>query len=354
MANWVQRLFAVVTTGVVFAVAVIPLVFQLPIPFVVIQSNSMYPTLVRGDIGLVLPRVFSAPRVGDVSVFWEDDAGRWVAHRIVDGDAQSGFITKGDNNPAADQVRNLNPLVLPNQIAGKLVTIAGEPMRIPLIGLTILAVQERLDSKLFSWLVLILGLMFVISDSLYAPRRRQPFHPRHVPFWEWWIPTLAFVALFMAQIMITNSQEAYIDYGGLTASERVRTQNQNRVEMTYAYQGFLPMILVLYSDDANILFSQSQFWLSPQDDHIVKVEIGAKELPNDPHIEHRALFRVGAFLPVLPPAILEKLLAWNLRGAAIITALVPLILLTPLVYALMAGDGKERGQRVREMRRYSL
>lgn len=72
--------------------------------YVMVSGSSMEPHMHTGD--LVLVREFDAYEVGDAIAYEvpEGDvgAGNVVIHRIVGGDATSGFRTQGDNREQAD------------------------------------------------------------------------------------------------------------------------------------------------------------------------------------------------------------------------------------------------------------
>jgi signal peptidase len=72
-----------------------------PVQYVVIEGNSMEPTLSSGD--LVLVRKQDEYEVGDV-ISYRAPIGP-VMHRIVDGNAHDGYVPQGDNNSIADPWR---------------------------------------------------------------------------------------------------------------------------------------------------------------------------------------------------------------------------------------------------------
>jgi signal peptidase len=98
--------------AVVFAILVVvgwfltlrPVAWGGPAGYNIVSGVSMQPTLNSGD--LVLSTAQQAYSVGDIITYpvpaGDPAAGAIVVHRIVGGDAQTGFITKGDNNSAAD------------------------------------------------------------------------------------------------------------------------------------------------------------------------------------------------------------------------------------------------------------
>jgi signal peptidase len=90
-----------------------------------VRGDSMEPTYEYGDVVIAHPS--SNYQAGDVIAFRvpEGDigAGTVVIHRIIGGDATTGFITQGDNNPDPDDWRPL-----PSDILG------AAWWRIPVVG----------------------------------------------------------------------------------------------------------------------------------------------------------------------------------------------------------------------------
>lgn len=79
---------------------------------VIVSGSSMEPTYYQGD--LIIARDME-PSIGDVIVYAPSDlGGAQVVHRIIGGDAQSGWELQGDNNdfvdpftPTADEVKGV-------------------------------------------------------------------------------------------------------------------------------------------------------------------------------------------------------------------------------------------------------
>lgn len=96
-----------------------------PASVVTIRGASMEPTYRYGDLVLLHHRPGYSP--GDVVAFRVPDgeigAGTVVIHRIIGGDATTGFVLQGDNNPEPDRWRPV-----PDDILGTAV------LRIPWLG----------------------------------------------------------------------------------------------------------------------------------------------------------------------------------------------------------------------------
>jgi signal peptidase len=91
-------------TALAAAALVLPVLRGEPSRLVIVSGHSMDPTFHTGDLVLAWPA--DEYHVGDVAPYrvpaGEPGEGGLVIHRIVGGDARSGFVMQGDNNPAPD------------------------------------------------------------------------------------------------------------------------------------------------------------------------------------------------------------------------------------------------------------
>ncbi len=75
------------------------------VSYVIVSGKSMQPTMNAGDLAIV--REQSSYEEGDIVAFrvpeGEDGEGAIIIHRIVGGDAESGFILQGDNRESTDR-----------------------------------------------------------------------------------------------------------------------------------------------------------------------------------------------------------------------------------------------------------
>jgi signal peptidase I len=78
-----------------------------PANYIWVSGTSMLPTLVSGDF--VFLRESDAYATGDIVAYrvpeGDPGAGAFVIHRIVGGNAESGFVMQGDNKKAPDEWR---------------------------------------------------------------------------------------------------------------------------------------------------------------------------------------------------------------------------------------------------------
>jgi signal peptidase len=101
-----QRLafVGVVALVAVWVVALRPQSLGGPVDYVIVRGISMLPTYQNGD--LLVVRAADTYTVGDPVAYrvpaGDIAAGHVVIHRLVGGNAESGFVVQGDNNPNAD------------------------------------------------------------------------------------------------------------------------------------------------------------------------------------------------------------------------------------------------------------
>jgi hypothetical protein len=118
----------------------------------IVLTGSMEPAISVGDIILTTPTSRLTPKQGDVVAYtakrFDGSPVGVFSHRIIGGDAQTGFIVQGDANPNPDVQRPLIP-----DIEGTVVFV------IPLLG-KILAPRT-----LFILVPLIFGF-WLIMDAL--------------------------------------------------------------------------------------------------------------------------------------------------------------------------------------------
>ena len=109
LAPWIA-----VAAALVWFVALRPVALGGPGGYVVVAGTSMEPLYRTGD--LVITRRADSYRPGDVVAFGIPGSGATVIHRIVGGDAEAGYVLRGDNKPHDDLWRPT-----PDDVLGKAV-----------------------------------------------------------------------------------------------------------------------------------------------------------------------------------------------------------------------------------------
>jgi signal peptidase len=121
----------------------------------IVLTQSMQPTINAGDVVLSLSPNRMPPEVGDVATYtarrFDGSSVASFTHRIISGDAESGFVMKGDNNPAPDtqkpELKDITGVVFYTiPLIGKLLTPSGLLVLVPSIfGLWLIRDSLRND-----------------------------------------------------------------------------------------------------------------------------------------------------------------------------------------------------------------
>ena len=106
-----QQKFASITTGLGYVLSAILLSFSALsitgyVKARVVLTGSMAPAINSGDIVILIPTKHITPEINDVVAYtgrrFDGSSVGTFTHRILDGDAQNGFLVKGDANPSPD------------------------------------------------------------------------------------------------------------------------------------------------------------------------------------------------------------------------------------------------------------
>ena len=149
-----RTLVSVLIAVVIFLIflASVRVVFGIEYPFMVVVSNSMYPTLKINDLIIVQKVDPRDLKIGDIIVFYHPyNKNDRIVHRIygVISYNPPAFLTKGDNNPYPDHW-----IVTKDLIVGKVVAV------IPYIGVIPRAFMPPYN---YYTIILIIFLIFLIE-----------------------------------------------------------------------------------------------------------------------------------------------------------------------------------------------
>ena len=104
---------------------------KLPVRLLIVKSNSMYPTLQKGDF--ILIKRNNDCKKGDI-ITYDYESNYLVTHRIIEKN-NNFFITKGDNNNSED-----DKFIQLDNIKGKVILILNRKNQISIFLLMIFLV----------------------------------------------------------------------------------------------------------------------------------------------------------------------------------------------------------------------
>jgi len=164
------RRIAVLSAGVIaiyfLTIVSFQVVFGTQTPFMVVVSNSMYPTLKINDIIIVKNVPIDDIKIGDIIVFKSPlNPQTPIVHRVINVIEDIGgtkiFITKGDNNPTPDPWTVSGDLIL-----GKVVYV------IPQIGV-VPKILNTYPTLKFALAALIIAIILVSEYIDYMKNREN-------------------------------------------------------------------------------------------------------------------------------------------------------------------------------------
>lgn len=303
-----------------------------PVLMAAVPTTSMLPALRPGDLIPVLPGWGIEPEIGQIIVFKTDRDSSWIVHRIIAGDSESGYVTKGDNNPVPDLHR-----VFIKDIAGFVPTIGNSALHVPGLGSLSLG-RTPLGHPIFAGIALVVGVYLLVNDigsELFRIRWRQRIRrwgskrrkePNDSLFIYGLLAAVVFVSTFITSNSLsteqnvrftvvrskaTNVKDPRLTVLGAPYSETITLNNPS----------YLPIVVGLSSTDPDIIWEPSWIFLGPKSK--VSVELTRK---NEVLGEHTAKLRQAVYLPILPPAVIRALASVGWLLPLYVIALVPALL----------------------------
>jgi signal peptidase len=300
-----------------------------PVLATVIKSDSMYPVYQRGDVAF-LWNWPGAIGVGDIILFRPSEGalmGQWTMHRVAGLGPDGRFLTQGDAANATDQHDRLAGPVSRDQVGAKAITVGGLPLRVPRIGE--LALHFSGDRSSMQQRILVLGLfvLVVVAGSELARqgrrrRRGEEVDPRLVFIGVGSVLSVLLIAMTLYQtVRITLVYEVGPDPGvimgqpvGMITPGDVVRKELSRLEN----KGFMPMILLLSEQDANVFADAGLEILAPQTERTVNVEVRGNQEGS-----FRSLIELSLVFPLLPAPVVASLARVNHWLAALSGCVVP-------------------------------
>jgi len=340
--TWVytgQALICVIL-GLILAGAVGTAILKRPFILVPIRSNSMYPLMQRGDAVFIRSVDGEKVTVGDIIIF-RPEGGSFaseglVMHRIVAGSPERGFITKGDANEYTDQESGGAPVVKPESVIARAITIGERPLRIRLLGYPSLWLEQYQKSPYaLPAAVGAVALLLIVNElRSRGKRRRKKTTPAYVIY-----PAAGLaVCLILGAAQIAGSSFLTLNYEvspagrGVMMGSPVGVLQQGdaftRELIEVGGKGFLPMVASVTSADPQFTFSKDLVVTKPRVTEKLSVTVHARKPGN-----YSSKVYVGMFLPTLPPVLIHRLAGLSYWLALAAVSLVPALplLLWPLV-----------------------
>lgn len=314
--------------------------FGRPVLVAAVPTTSMMPVLRPGDLIPVLPLFGATPTAGRIVVFKTERDATWIVHRIVAGNAEEGFVTRGDANAQQDQNR-----VHLSDIAGYVPQFGNWAARIPHLGSISLG-RSPLSNPVTAAAALLLGVYLLIADSgTSLARLRYMGVRRHhrveitpsqaigvyiglavILCLMTFMTTWSLSSHEMAKYRVVESRSTRVFDIKVSALGETRTDTVDVKNISW-----IPLIVGLASSDPDMVWSQTWFFLPPKSERQVSVTRHSNVLGT-----HEVTLRQGYYVPFLPASVLESLAAMNWFLPIFVVSLIPAV---PFL-ALASADGR--------------
>ena len=297
--------FLILAVSVFVVGSILGALLDRPVFISYVYSDSMTPTINKGDLFFMNPFSRSA-NVGDIIVFHL--RGSWTVHRVV-AIVEDGYITKGDNNVATDQQEGRALPVSKDKIAGKVIAIGNSPLKIPQLGTYIQKEISGRNKMFLAAAMIIIGALAFTGEPKH--KRKRPKFIK-IKFKTLYILTSAFLLIMLSVSIFASWQMFPMEYAVTSAGGQregwVLPGSMFEREITIKNGNFYPMTYYLEPQSRRISsISETHFELGPQEEETVKVTISAPE--------ETSLFtdkvRVNAYIPLLPESIIGSLYGVN-------------------------------------------
>lgn len=347
-----------IIVGIVLAAAITSAIWDKPMIFSSIRSNSMYPLFQRSD--MILIKGISDKdmvNIGDIVVFKVEEGSLssqgWIVHRIIEGDELSGYITKGDANDYTDQSSGGNSRIKKEWITSKVLTIGKQPLKIPLIGYLSLW-MEKLQTNLYTIpiIAVVLAVIVGISELNNGKKKKRKKKRNGLELQLIYFFGGLTISVIMAATMLATSQRILLPYevsengvGVVMGSSVGIIRVGDEIEKPLSElnnKGFLPIISTITTTDEQITFSHPLITLKTGADMEVLMKLKASMAG-----KYNTIIHVGMFYPFLPSNWIYSLSLKSYWLALIIVSLIPGLPL--MIYPLI--DDSMRKKTIKEIRR---
>ncbi|WP_417898741.1 signal peptidase I [Bacillus haimaensis] len=337
-----------------------------PFLLTVIRSNSMYPVWERGDMILVDKVTQNDDlKTGDIVIFKSEEGSLsskgWIAHRIIEGNKEEGFITQGDANQYTDQENGESSSIKQEWIVGRAFTLNDTPIVLPKLGYLSLWFEKFQSSPLLLPGIAILLAVIIGIEELRSGKKKSKSN-KGMDLQFIYIIGGVTLSVIIGTTMLLSSQHMKLIYevsesssGALMGSAVGVLQKGEEVELPLvelSNSGAIPLIGVITTQDNQITTSLEKVFINKGQEIETTFKVSGKKTG-----AYESTIHVGLFFPLLPSVIIQFLASqsyWLALGVVSLVPGIPLILYPLINRRLRIKTIREVKRGKRKLRRIAF
>lgn len=325
-------------------VSVTGFILDRPVLISYVTSDSMTPTLNKGDLFLINP--FSKGKTGDIIVFKMN--GHWTVHRIY-AETSEGYITKGDNNVATDQQGGRSDAIRKEDVVGTVVTIFDKPIKIPYVGMYIQEFSKSTKNLYIAIVVIVLGSILLTAGGKDRVRKRKKRVVKVKYKTLYTIVSAVTIAIILISIVATWGTVGF-NYASTLAGGQKEGWYLPNTEfdrpIVIENKAFYPMYYILSPKGDRIALDKTDFMLMRNEKENINVHV---KVPANTKIYYEQI-DVYTYPPLLPTDLIKRL--WNLNPYLPLVAFsIEIAGVLAIVY-FATGSGEEEIVKIKIRRKY--
>lgn len=348
--NRVIDILLYIFVGIVLTAAVTSTIWNKPMLFSAVRSNSMYPLFERGDMIFINSlNKENTVKIGDIVVFKAEEGSLsdqgYVVHRIIEETKDGNYITKGDANDYKD------PILKREWIYSKVVTLGKSPVKIPLLGYLPLW-MESFQKNPYAMPIIAVILAGILGFSEFNGSKKNKKKKNNLDIQLIYFFSGLTLSIVMAATMLATSQRIILPYEVSENSQGVimgsavgilKVGDEKTIPLAeLSNKGFMPITATITSKDKQLIFSHTLEALNKGDE--LKPELTLKAVNAG---KYESVIHIGLFYPLLPKNLIYYLAKNSYWLALGVVSLIPGIPL--MLYPII--DKTMRRKTIKEIRR---
>lgn len=349
--NRIIDILLYIFVGIILFAAVTSAIWNKPVMFSAVRSNSMYPLFQRGDMIMIKSLSESdAVKIDDIVVFKSEEGSLsgqgFVVHRIIKQTDDGNYITKGDANDYKD------PILKREWIYSKAVTLGKLPVKIPLLGYLPLWMENFQNNPYAMPLIAVILAGIIGVSELTDNKKKKKKKKNNLDMQLLYFFSGLTISIVMAATMLTTSQRIVLPYEvsennqGVIMGSAVgimKVGDERTIPLAdLSNKGFMPVTATITTKDEQLKFSHTLETLNNGDELKPELTLEAKYPGN-----YESVIHIGLFYPLLPKSIIYNLANNSYWLALAVVSLIPGLPL--MLYPII--DKTMRRKTIKEIRR---